>query len=348
MHCYRLAFSLLALLFMGGCQSIGYYTQAAVGQSALLWQSRPISEVLGDRQTPDEIRVRLAVAESIRAYAEEILALPSVSSYRRYTDIGRDFVMWNVVAAGEFSVEPEMFCHPVVGCVAYQGYFNQADALSFADSLTSQGFETTVAPVAAYSTLGWFPDPLLSSVLDYPDADLAALVFHELAHERFYLADETTINESFATFVAREGTRRWLVDTNRHTDVLRFEKSESQRDAIVALIRKTRAALDALYSSDLSDADKRRQKQVLLGQLRVDYGLMRQAGTVGDWGRWFDEDLNNAKLASIGSYYDQVGLFAYLFDEASGDFDTFYKLVDQFGELPRETREQMRLCADCK
>ena len=346
MRCHRLTFSLFALLFMGGCQSIGFYTQATVGQSALLWHSRPISKVIADPQTPIELRDRLVVVESIRGYGEKTLALPSGHSYQRYTDIGRDYVMWNVVAAAEFSVEPELFCHPVVGCVAYQGYFNQADALAFADRLASQGLETTVAPVAAYSTLGWLPDPLLSSVLDYPDADLAALVFHELAHERFYLVNETTFNESFATFVARKGTRRWLADTNRHVDVLHFEKSESQRDALVALIRKTRCALAVLYAGNLSDGDKRSQKKTLIDQLRADYEQMRQAGMVSNWGNWFDKDLNNAKLVSIGSYYDQVGLFAQLFEEARGDFGVFYEQVEQLGDESGWTREPRRLCAD--
>ena len=327
---------IIALLLLSGCQSAAFYTQATVGQSELLWHSRPIGEVLADPQTPEGIRERLTLVESVRQFAGEVLALPANRSYRRYVDIERDFVMWNVFAAAEFSVEPELFCYPIAGCVGYQGYFKKADAVAFANSLAAQGFDISVGPVAAYSTLGWFADPVVSSVLSYSDTDLAGLVFHELAHERVYIKDDTTFNESFATFVEREGTRRWLASSGQQADIAGFEKIQLQRDIVVDLIHKARAELGALYVRGLGVEEMRQRKEILFDQLRSDYHRVRDLGRASDWGHWFDDSLNNAKLASIGSYYDDLGFFAEIFDGAGGNFEVFYRLVEQLGSLPLE------------
>ena len=325
---------LIAALFLSGCQSVAYYTQATVGQSALLWHSRPIDEVISDAETPDQLRERLRFVEHVREYAETVLFLPATGSYRRFTDIGRDFVLWSVVAAGEFSTEPEVFCHPIVGCVAYQGYFKHDDALAFARQLESQGYETSVGPVAAYSTLGWFADPVLSSVLHYPDTELAALLFHELAHERLFISGDTTFNESFATFVARVGVEQWLTDSGRTGELGPFNQSESRYEATVRLISSTRERLGDLYARSIPDRDKRQQKILLLDELRVQYDEMKKAGAVSDWGQWFEVDLNNAKLASVGSYHDDVEFFAALFKQAHRDFTVFYQLAKEYATRP--------------
>jgi len=325
---------LIAALLLSGCQSVAYYTQATVGQSALLWYSRPIDEVISAAETPDQLRERLRFVEHVREYAETVLFLPATSSYRRFTDIGRDFVLWSVVAAGEFSIEPEVFCHPIVGCVAYQGYFKHDDALAFSRQLESQGYETSVGPVAAYSTLGWFADPVLSSVLHYPDAQLAELVFHELAHELLFVPDDTTFNESFATFVARAGVKQWLTDSGRASELNEFIQDTERHDATVNLVHDTRLQLRELYARSIPDRDKRQQKSVLLDELQTKYLAMRKAGAVNDWGHWFEVDLNNAKLASVGSYHDDVELFAALFKQAHRDFAVFYQLAEEYATRP--------------
>ena len=325
---------LIAALLLSGCQSVAYYTQATVGQSALLWHSRPIDEVISDAETPDQLRERLRFVEHVREYAETVLFLPATSSYRRFTDIGRDFVLWSVVAAGEFSTEPEVFCHPIVGCVAYQGYFKHDDALAFSRQLESQGYETSVGPVAAYSTLGWFADPVLSSVLHYPDAQLAELVFHELAHELLFVPDDTTFNESFATFVAREGVKQWLTDSGRASELNEFIQDTERHEATVRLISSTRKRLKELYARSIPDRDKRQQKSALLDELQTKYLAMRKAGAVSDWGQWFEVDLNNAKLASVGSYHDDVEFFATLFKQAHRDFAVFYQLAKEYATGP--------------
>jgi predicted aminopeptidase len=327
---------IIALLLLSGCQSAAFYTQATVGQSELLWHSRPIGEVLADPQTPEGIRERLTLVESVRQFAGEVLALPANRSYRRYVDIERDFVMWNVFAAAEFSVEPELFCYPIAGCVGYQGYFKKADAVAFANRLAVQGFEISVGPVAAYSTLGWFADPVVSSVLSYSDTDLAGLVFHELAHERVYIKDDTTFNESFATFVEREGTRRWLASSGQQADIAGFEKIQLQRDIVVDLIHKARAELGALYVRGLGVEEMRWRKLAVFDQLQADYNEMRRAGDANDWGNWFDDNLNNAKLTSIGVYHDRVEFFEQLFERSNRNFEVFYRLVEQLGSLPLE------------
>ena len=332
---------LVSCLLLSGCQSAAFYTQATVGQSELLWHSRPIGEVLADPQTPEGIRERLILVESVRQFAGKVLALPVNHSYQRYVDIERDFVMWNVFAAAEFSVASELFCYPIAGCVGYQGYFNKADAMAFADTLATQGFDVSVGPVAAYSTLGWFADPVVSSVLNYSEPDLAGLVFHELAHERVYIKDDTTFNESFATFVEREGVRRWLASRGQQVDIPRLEKFQAQRDAVIDLIRGARGELQVLYMEALSAEEMRWRKVAVFDQLQADYSKMRRAGDANDWGDWFANNLNNAKLASIGAYHDRVEYFEQLFERANRNFEVFYRLVEQLGDSPREDRNRL-------
>ncbi len=322
--CSRAVLWCLAVVCLSGCQSVAYYTQAAVGQSALLWQSRPIDEVIRDPKTSDPLRDRLRFVESVRDYAESELFLPATGSYRRFTDIGRDFVLWSVVAAEEFSTEPKLFCHPITGCVAYQGYFDRADALAFAEGLESTGYETAVGPVAAYSTLGWFADPVLSSVLHYPDTQLAELIFHELAHELLFVPGDTTFSESFATFVARAGVEQWLTDSGRTATLEEFKADAVRHDKTVNLIRDTRLALGELYARSITQVDMRLQKRMMLDELVEDYRKFRKTSLVSNWDGWFEEGLNNAKLASVGSYHDDIDLFASLFEKADHDFEVFY------------------------
>ena len=298
----------------------------------MLWQSRPIDEVIRDPKTSDPLRDRLRFVESVRDYGESVLFLPATGSYRRFTDIGRDFVLWSVVAAEEFSTEPKLFCHPITGCVAYQGYFDQADALVFAEGLSLEGYESSVGPVAAYSTLGWFADPVLSSVLHYPDTRLAELIFHELAHELLFIPDETTFNESFATFVARAGVEQWLTDSGRMRVLKQFKGDAARHDKIVNLIRDTRLALGELYASALTQTDMRLQKKMMLDELVERYRKMRNENRVSNWDSWFEEGLNNAKLASVGSYHDEFALFASLFEKADRDFEVFYLWVRAHAE----------------
>ena len=331
-RCSRAVLWCLAVVCLSGCQSVAYYTQAAVGQSALLWQSRPIDEVIRDPTTSDPLRDRLRFVQGVRDYAESELFLPATGSYRRFTDIGRDFVLWSVVAAEEFSTEPKLFCHPITGCVAYQGYFDRADALALAEGLESAGFETAVGPIAAYSTLGWFADPVLSSVLHYPDTQLAELIFHELAHELLFIPGDTTFNESFATFVARAGVEQWLTDLDSIATLEEFRADAARHDKTVNLLRDARLALGELYARSITQVDMRLQKKMLLDELVEDYQKLRNENRVSNWDGWFKKGLNNAKLASVGSYHDDMDLFAGLFEKADHDFEVFYLAAQALAE----------------
>lgn len=323
----RVTIVLVALL-LTGCQNIRYYSQAISGQASLLWNSRAIDQVLADSGTTPELRARLELVQKIRAFAVDELDLPESGSYYRYTDIGRDFVLWSVVAAQEFSVAPELFCFPIVGCVSYHGYFDPVRAQEEATTLRAKGLDVSVGPVSAYSTLGWFPDPILSSVLRYPDAELAGLIFHELSHERVYIKDDTTFNESFASFVEQVGVSKWLSAMGRKEELKEYQKRLEQRTRLIRLISATRGQLAKLYAEDLSAKVKRQKKKQILDELRDEYVALRDRGQAPNWGRWFDQDLNNAKLAAVATYHDQTGFFEDLFQQANKDFSAFYRLVE--------------------
>jgi|TARA_B100001079_G_scaffold108215_1_gene93083 predicted aminopeptidase len=332
---------LLAMLMLAGCESVRYYGQAALGQSSLLWHSRPLAVMMDDPDVPALTRERLALVDNIRRFAGESLLLPADHSYRRYTKIDRDFVLWNVFAAPEFSIEPKVFCFPVIGCLGYRGYFARKNALVFAEKLRAKGFETYVGPVAAYSTLGWFADPVLSSVLAFADTDLAGLIFHELAHEHLYIEDDTTFNESFATFVEREGTRRWLLASGREADIPAYLEARGRLDAVIGLVLDFRRRLDALYGKKMPIEQMRAHKAVLLEELQVAYQELVRQDLAGGWDAWFDQPLNNAQLATIGAYFKWVPAFAQLFEQTGRDLKGFYQAAERVGTLPAADRHAL-------
>lgn len=325
-------FVVIVAVFSSGCQSVNYYTQAAAGQAELMWNSRPIVEVIDDPATSPHLKDRLLLVSDIRAFAERDLSLPASGSYQRYTDIGRKFVLWSLVAADEFSVAPELFCFPIVGCMSYLGFFEEESAHDEAERLRVNGLEVVVGPVAAYSTLGWFSDPVLSSVLDFPDAELAGLIFHELAHERLFIKDDSTFNESFASFVEREGVVRWLREQGREADVKQYAKRLTQRDQLIDLIQNAREELKRLYAEPISNNQKRLHKSYIFDDLKRRYQLLRDAGKTPNWDNWFKQNLNNAGLISVGTYFDQLGFFEQLFNDAGRDFDRFYKNAEIIGK----------------
>lgn len=338
---------LAAVALLPGCGAIDFYWQGFAGQVGVLAGARPVDEVLAT--TPDaKLAERLERARAIRAYASRELGLPSNGSYTRYTDLGRPYVVWNVFAAPALSLDPREWCFPVAGCVSYRGFFDETDARAEAARLAAQGFDVHVGGVPAYSTLGWFDDPLLSSFVRYPDTALARLVFHELAHQVVYVRDDTTFNESFATAVEEAGVERWIAaqaGTPRHAALLADEaRSERLRVAFKRLVREARADLEALYASDLAPEDKRARKAAILGRLRAGYEAAK-AGEAGlaAYDRWFagyeGQGPNNASLASVGLYDDQLPAFRALLAEVGGDLPAFYARVRALAKLPRSQRD---------
>ena len=335
--CWRRVPLLAALLWLGGCSTLDYYGHLARGQVQVWQASQPIDALLGDPQVDPEMRRRLALAQRARDFASAQLGLPDNRSYRLYADIQRPFVVWNLFATAEFSVKPELHCFPIAGCVAYLGYYSLGRARGAAALLKQRRFDTYVGGVEAYSTLGWFNDPILNSMLRWNDERLVAVIFHELAHQQLYVADDSAFNESFATFVEREGLRQW----QQAQGLPAVDPSEAkQREQFSTLVLASRARLEQLYASELPADAMRAAKQAEFERLRQEYRTLRERewGGRGRYDGWIAAPLNNAKLLPFGLYDQWVPAFAALFAEAGGDWPRFYRRVAVLGELPLEAR----------
>ena len=312
--------SLLAVIALSGCETLSYYAQAVSGQLSLLSRKEPIEALLADPKTPAPLRERLAVAREIRDYAVKSLKLPDNGSYRSYAVIDRPFAVWNVVAAPEFALEPRQSCFPVAGCVAYRGFFSEADAREYADGLRKEGLDVYQYGVPAYSTLGKFDDPLLSTFIRYPDAELARLVFHELTHQVAYVKDDSTFNESFAVSVERVGVRRWLADTGRTALMQDFLAREERRKEFSVLMDQTRARLQLLYRLRISPEAMREKKSEEMALLKEKLAN----------GRFAAVQPNNAFLASYATYTQLVNEFEFILKENNDDLDAFYAQIRRY------------------
>jgi predicted aminopeptidase len=326
-----------------GCSTLGYIGQSVGGHLDLMQRARPVDQWLADGATTDPLKRKLASAQRMRAFAVRELHLPDNASYTRYADIGRPAVVWNVVATPELSLTLKTWCFPVMGCVGYRGYFDKAGADALAAELRALGMEVDVYGVPAYSTLGWTNwlggDPLLSTFINWPDAEVARLVFHELAHQVAYAADDTAFNESFAVAVERIGGTRWLRAESDTAALREFDAVQVRREEFRALTLRTRSALAALYASSASDDDKRQRKGELFAQMRDDYQRLkaeRWDGYAGYDG--YIARANNAALAVQGAYNDLVPEFERLFERSGQDFDRFYVEVKRLAALPKAER----------
>ena len=309
---------LAASLLLAGCETLSYYLQAAGGQLALLSRSRPIDELLADPATPPPLRERLRLALSIRDFAAKELKLPDNGSYRSYASLDRPYAVWNVVSAPEFSLKPLQSCFPIAGCVSYRGFFAEADAEHHAATLRAGGSDTYVYGVPAYSTLGRFDDPLLSTFIRYSDAELARLVFHELAHQVVYVKDDSTFNESFAVVVEREGVRRWLAASGRSAQMQGFLDGQKRSAEFRAQLDQARARLQLLYRMRLAPEEMRKRKRAELEALKPALAANP---------RFAGAEPNNALLAAFATYTELAGTFEYLLAEEGGDLEKFYRKV---------------------
>jgi predicted aminopeptidase len=335
---FRILFPGLLLLLLNGCSNVGYYGQLISGQLRLLQAREPVDQVIADPARDARLRQHLAQAREARTFASAHLHLPDNKSYRLYADIGRPYVVWNVFATPEFSLAPRNHCFPIAGCVAYRGFYSQSAARGEAALQRLRGMDVSIGGVEAYSTLGWFNDPILSSMMHWGDERLATLIFHELAHQRFYVQDDTEFNESFATFVEQEGTRQWRASRGLAPD---NGKQILQRDQFIQLILDTRQRLEKLYAQPLPAAQMRQQKAQSFERLRAEYAQMRDNQWAGDkrYDAWVYAPLNNARLLPFGLYDQWVPAFAALFRQASGDWVAFYAAVEKLGKLPVDERK---------
>ena len=343
-------FSLAGLgLVATGCAELAYYRQAAAGHWELLRASRPVAEVMADPATSTQLRQRLETAQALRAFASAELALPDNGSYRDYSDLRWPWVVKNVFAAPELALEPRRWCFLVVGCLSYRGFFDPEAARRLADELRASGDDVHVADITAYSTLGWFDDPLLNTFIGWPTGRLAELMFHELAHQRLYIADDTAFNEAYATAVGRLGAERWLDRQGTAREREEYAADYRRRQEFLQLVAATRQQLAAVYASSGDDAGKRAEKQRILADLRVRYqGLKRSWGGHAGYDRWFEQDLNNAKLAGNSTYHRLVPAFLALYEQEGRNFTAFHRAAETIGQLPppeREARLQALLMA---
>jgi predicted aminopeptidase len=330
-----LAIALIAVL-SGGC----YLLQSAQGQLALMSKREPIARVIDEPSTPAALRAQLKSVTAIRNFASRELGLPDNGSYRKYADIGRPYVVWNVVAAPELSVDPKQWCFPVVGCVAYRGYFVEKRARRFAAGLHAKGLDVVVGGVAAYSTLGHFDDPILSSMVNWNDVELASIIFHELTHQMLYLPNDASFNEALATTVAEEGVRLWLQQQGRDKDLADHLLEQKRYVEVIALMSETRNHLRTLFASGLPPPLMRERKHETFEELRESYAVLK-----GQWGghapfdAWFAADVNNAHLASIATYFACVPGFERELKAAGGNLPAFYLRVRELAKLDRQQRD---------
>lgn len=332
----------LLSIVLVSCETVGYYSQAARGQLTIVFGREDIQRLIERQDLSDELAEKFARVMDIREFAESELGLPVGENYSSYVDIEREHVVWNVFAAAEFSVDPVNWCYPIAGCVAYRGYFSEQSALSYAAKLEEDGFDVYTGGVDAYSTLGWFEDSLLSTVLNRADYQLAGLIFHELAHQLVYLPGDTTFNESFATAVEREGVRRWLTASNEASNIDAALLDYDRQEKFVDLVSGYRDRFESLYQQETNEASMRSQKLELQQAMREEYGLLKQQwqGYEGYDG-WFSRSLNNAQLSTVASYNDLLPFFAAVFEQSNQDFSAFYAEASRIAELPEQERDEL-------
>lgn len=337
----RAAFALLVSGMAGGCAQLGYYTQAVQGHFAMLSEAKPIDHWLADPGVRDDLKTRLKRVREIRAFAAKELALPENGSYTKYADLKRKYVLWNVVATPELSLKPERWCFPVAGCVDYRGYYSREAAQSFADSLSRQHLDVRVTGVPAYSTLGWFNDPVLSTFIEYPEAELARLIFHELAHQVAYAPGDSQFNESFATAVEEIGVMRWL--EARGDDAMRAQyiAYQERKEKFLALLSSYAQQLEENFNRPVSDAEKRQRKAEIFADLQQRYAQMKETqwGGYAGYDRWFGERMTNAHFALISTYHDLAPAFRAMLSKEK-HLPTFYQSVRKLAKMDKAARRK--------
>ena len=335
--------TLVAMCWLaGGCESLQFYHQAALGQLALLRQSNAVDTLVQDPATTPRLRERLVMVQAMRDFAEQQLLLPVGDRYRRFVQLPRDYVVWNVFAAPPLDMRSELWCYPLIGCAPYRGYFAKGDADALAKRYAEQGFDSYVGGVSAYSTLGWFNDPLLSSFIFYSEPALANLLFHELAHSKVWVAGDVAFNESFASFVGIQGARRWLARNQRELgaeQLARWQRRQHEWQRFKTFALAAKADLTNLYQQQSGNSEQRlQQRERVRSYWQSCYRQQRQQLGNGRFDGFMGERFNNAFLLSLGTYEDWQGAFAQVFAEAAGDWSVFFLQVQALSELSASDR----------
>jgi predicted aminopeptidase len=347
---------LVVVLSFSGCETYHFYRQAIKGQYYLISHQQRIQTLLKDGETPASLKRQLQLIEELRVFAEKDLKLPVDGHYQKYVDVHRPYVVRNVEAAPEFSMEPKTWWYPLVGSLEYRGYFAEKDARAYGEHLEKKGWDVYLGGASAYSTLGWFKDPVLSTFIFEPDQDLAETIFHELGHQRVFAHGDTDFNEAFATTVGQEGARRWL---RTRGDTAAYDKylAELERNKqFIQLIARARERLEKLYGDERNEAGKvkatkkklaippeqlREEKQLIFFALQEEYVRLK-ASWGGDqaYENWFAQQVNNAQLNSVAAYYDLVPGFEQLLKIHGGDLEKFYEEAERLAKKPKKERQQ--------
>jgi predicted aminopeptidase len=328
------------LFLLNGCAQVSYYYQAVEGHADIIQRMKPLEEVIASPETSVVVRDQLQRAKQIRQFAIEKLHLPDNASYTQFVDLKRKFVVWNVYATPRFSLKPKQWCFPIVGCLSYRGYFSPEPAFLEANELKEQGFDVYVAGIRAYSTLGWFNDPLLNTMLSKETWQLAALIFHELTHQLLYVSDDSTFNESFASAVEEIGLQLWLEQHKNEHDFKTYQLSKQRNQQMIFLVLKTKEKLAELYEKTLPEYEMLNLKNELLNELQTEYKKLKETewDNYQGYDRWFAE-VNNAKLLSVAMYGEYVPAFKKLFEKNQRDFKKFYDQVRLLAKLPKSERD---------
>lgn len=331
---------LLIMFFLtSGCADLSYYLHSVKGHYSILQKTRDIDDLLVDEKTDPELVERLRLVGRIRDFAINQLHLPKSDSYTLYADLGRSYALKNLFAAEEFSVTAHRWCYPLVGCAGYRGYFDEQRLDRFVAELKQKNFDIYVANVSAYSTLGWFDDPVLNTFINWPEYRLAGLIFHELSHQRLYIDGDSRFNESFAVAVQQAGVEQWLQSTGQHQKLKRYQQHLVNRQQVIQLIEQARNDLKALYIKDLNEHQKRTEKQQILQQLKSNYEKLSSGFKVPDGFKyWFKGTMNNARLASVSTYNARVPAFKNILQSLDVNFQLFFQHVEHLSEMPEGER----------
>ena len=338
-------FTISLVLTSTGCAQLSYYAQATQGQLGLVASAKPIDQWLADPNVSDQLKQRLTRTQQIRKFAVQELELPDNGSYTKYADLKRPYVVWNVIATPELSMKPVQWCFPIAGCVDYRGYYRKEDAQRFANDLRSQGYEVRVSGVPAYSTLGWFDDPVLSTFIAYPEAEVARMLFHELAHQVAYAPGDTPFNESFATTVESIGVEQWLDKHGNPDSRERYRQFRQRKRDFIDLLTQHRQRLEEVFATDISDDEKRNQKALVITSLKQAYHQIRDEkwGGYSGYDQWFNEPITNAHFVLVATYEELVPAFQALHAK-SGSMKKFYANVQAMAKQDKaRRREQLAL-----
>ena len=336
----KYAFLIFSLLTVSACSSFGYYMDLMAGHSELMEQQKPIKEILADKEIKPKLRELLETSQNIRNFATKSLHLPENDSYRLYADLKRHFAVWNVVAAKEFSTKPKKWCFIFVGCLNYRGYFSKDDAEAYANELKKEGYDVFLAGAKAYSTLGWFDDPLLNTMMYRSEAQRAGIIFHELAHQVVYIENDSAFNEAFATTVEQEGIRRWMLKSGKEKEYQEYLRNKKRDTEINDLLQATRKELKELYKTKENDKEKRENKKLVFLKMQNNYQQLKESwnGYAG-YDPWMKQGLNNAHLLLISTYHELVPTFQAVLKKENNNLRSFYSAVEKLGEKNKEERK---------